>query len=306
MKECDNYMIDTKIDTLIAVCEERNFTKAAEKLSLTQPAVSQHIRQLEENLGIKIFNRTEKNIKLTNEGEIALKYAKRMKMLYQNLFHAISDEKAHVKRWTVGVTPTAENNIISAVFAKYCNENSGVHITIITDSIKNLYMKLKIYEIDIAIIEGKIIDKNFKSIMLDTDNLALIVANEHPLAKKNIVTLNELKEEKFILRLPNSGTRSLFESFLHSNNESIENFNIILEVDNISTIKELVQMNMGVSILARSACTDELKKNKLKVLSVENLSLIREINIVYHQDFEHINVLNDIIQIYHRTIGYDR
>ena len=295
-------MIDPRFATLLKVYETGSFTQAAKNLSLTQPAVSQHIKALESELGVKIFNRGEGELRLTAEGEIVVKYAKRILVLYQNLTQSLVDEKQHLTRIHIGVTHTSESNIMAEILAKYCNENGGIRLTLISDSIKNLYNKLKTYEIDLAVVEGKINDANFNSILLDTDCLVLAVCNDNPLAKKSMVTLNELKKEKMILRLPNSNTRNLFISHLESNNVSIDEFNIILEVDNIATIKDLVRRDFGVSILAKSACLDELRKGKITVLPVENLSMIREINIVYHKDFEHIDLLHDITKMYYDVV----
>lgn len=292
-------MIDSKIETLIAVNETKSFTKAAEILSLTQPAISQHIKQIESDLGIKLFYRVSGELKATPEGEIALKYAQRIKTLYQNLQQRLLDEKHHAKRISAGITHTAENNRMSNIFAKYCSENEGIRVTIISDTINNLYNKLKNYEIDLAIVEGKLSDPSLNSILLDTDCLMLAVSNSNPLSGKSMVTLDELKKEKMILRLPSSGTRNLFVSHLVSNNVSIDEFNVILEVDNIATIKELVRQNFGVSILAKSACMEDVRKGYLKILPVENLSMTREINIVYHKDFEHTEVLSDIMKLYY-------
>ncbi|MDE5566246.1 MAG: LysR family transcriptional regulator, partial [Anaeroplasmataceae bacterium] len=283
-------MIDPRIETLISVCETKNFTKTASLLNLTQPAVSQHIKSLESELGIKLFLRSEKSLQLTQEGAIVLKYAKRIKTLYASIITAIEDEKRNIKSLAVGVTPTAENNIISEVLAKFAAEKGNAHIRIISDTIKNLYDKLKTYEIDIAILEGSIVDKDFNSILLDTDYLVLAVSNDNPLSKKSMVTLADLKKQNLILRLPGSGTRNLFESHLKSHNESLNSFHITLEVDNISTIKDLVQHNFGVSILAKSVCENEVKKGKFKILPVENLSMIREISLFYHKDFSHIDI----------------
>ena len=296
-------MLDPKIDTLLMVADTLNFTQSAENLSLTQPAVSQHIKALENELGIKIFYREKKMLKLTDEGKIAVKYARRIKSLYANMCRDIEDRRHSVKRLKIGVTPTAENNIISQVLAVYCGENPDIHITIISDTIKNLYAKLKSYEINIAIVEGTITDPSYHSVLLDTDCLILAVANENPLSKNSIVTLDELKKQKLILRLPDSGTRTLFESTLISKSESLDAFNIILEVDNNSTIKDLVKSNLGVSIISRNACLEEVSKNKFRALPIENISMIREINIVYHHDFEHTDILNEISKIYHEKVG---
>ena len=195
-------MMDSKLETLIKVNETRSFTKAAELLSLTQPAVSQHIRQLEQDLGATLFIRGEGPLKLTQEGEIAIKYAKRIQTLYQNLEQSLGDQKRHITRLSVGITHTSESNIMVEVLARYSSLNAGCRITIISDTINNLYNKLKTYELDLAIVEGKIVDNNFNSVMLDTDSLILAVSNHNPLSKKSIVTLEELKKQRLILRLP--------------------------------------------------------------------------------------------------------
>lgn len=291
-------MIDPKLVTLLTVNELNSFTKAAQKLSLTQPAASQHVRQLEKELGVTIFVRGEGNLKLTSEGEIVIKYAKRIVSLYQNLQQSLKDERRHARKITVGITHTSESNIMVEVLAKYSSFSEGTRITIISDAINNLYMKLKTYEIDLAIVEGRITDPNFNSVILDTDSLILAVSNKNPLSKKSMVTLNELKKENLILRLPDSGTRNLFISHLESNNVSLDEFNVILEVDNVATIKDLVRRDFGVSILARSACANELKKGKMAGLPIENLSMTREINMVYHKDFEHTDLLQNIMRIY--------
>jgi len=291
-------MIDIRLYTLLAVVEFKSYTRAAEQLSLTQPAVTQHIKQLEKELNVKIFNRVGKEIKPTNEGNIVIQYARRNIALYERMKQSILDIQRHVRRLTVGITHTAESNAVAEVLGRYCAKNPGTTITIISDSINNLYSMLKNYEIDIAVVEGKVQDPSINSLLLDTDALMLVVSNNNHLAKKSIVTINELKKQPLILRRPSSGTRNLFAAHLESKNMSLDDFNVILEVDNIATIKDLIRRDIGVSILARSACLDELKKGKITVLPIENLSMIREINILYHKDFKHEDILQSIMKEY--------
>lgn len=292
-------MIDIKLETFLKVTEEKNFTKAAEKLSLTQPAVSHHINMLEKELGIKLFSRGKGEIKLTSGGEILLRYAKRMQAMYEKMITELNDSEKHKTSLRIGITHTAENNIMAEVLAKYSNLNSGISITIITETIKNLYDMLGNYELDMAVTDGKSTNPEFSSLMLDTDYLVCVVSNNNPLALQSMVTLSELKKERMIMRLPSSATRLLFEATLESLDDSIDNFNVILEVDNIATIKDLIRKDLGVSILAKSACMNELKKGKLTALPIENLSMVRETNIVYNKDFSHIDILKDITKIYH-------
>ena len=99
-------MLNSKLETLLKVYELKSFTRAAEQLSMTQPAVSLQVKQLEQELNVRIFNRSRGELSLTGEGEIVLKYAKRIKMLYKNMEQRIEDERRRVTRLTVGITHT--------------------------------------------------------------------------------------------------------------------------------------------------------------------------------------------------------
>lgn len=291
-------MVDVKLITLLKVYETGNYTRAAEKLSLTQPAVSQHIKQLEREMNAVIFDRTGGKIRPTPEGRLIIQYAERVVSLYEMLQRSLVDRKRSIDHLRVGITHTSESNIVTEVLAKYAEQQENMKITIRTDTISNLYEMLRAYKLDIAIVEGGIADPSIHSVMLDTDFLVLAVSNDHPLAKRNMVTVDDLRKERMILRLPSSGTRNLFEANLESRGMTLDDFNVTLEVDNIATIKDLIRRNYGVSILARSACMDELKKGKITVLPIENLSMLREVNILYHKTFQHAEILQDIVKIY--------
>ncbi len=297
-------MLDPKLYSLLQVCESGSFIAASKKLSITQPAVSHHIKALEEELNVSIFERRSGKVVLTREGEEVVKCARKMQGLYQNLIQNLKDSKKLITHLTVGVTHTAESNPIAEALARYCAENENVIIKMITGAINNLYIKLKEYEIDLAVVEGRITDPSIHHLLIDTDYLVLAVSVNHPFAKRQMVNLNELKKERMILRLPNSGTRNLFVAHLESNNMSLSEFNVILELDNIATIKDLIRRDFGVSILPRSVCLDELKKKKIAVLPVENLSMIREINLAYHKDFAQLDILQDIARYYRETLRY--
>lgn len=295
-------MIDPKVYTLLKVNECGSFVSAASELGISQPAVSQHIKALEDELGVAIFDRGKGKLVLTTQGEEVIKAAKKLTGIYTGLRQSIEDGTSLTTHMTVGVTHTAESNPIARAIASYCSQNPKVYIKMITDSINNLYSMLRTYEIDIAIVEGRIRDDNIRYICLDNDCLMLAVSPNHPLAKKSIVTLSELRKERMILRLPNSGTRNLFISHLESNNMNINDFNVILEVDNIATIKDLIRSDFGVSILAKSACLDELKKGKIVSLPVENLSMVREINIAYPKDFTRFDLLEELVKSYNSIV----
>lgn len=295
-------MLDPKLDTLLLVAEKRNFTRAAQALSLTQPAVSHHISQLEQELGVRLFVRGNGDLMLTPEGETVLRYVRRMKALEKKMAEELQEAGRRLTQLRIGITHTAESSIVAEVLARYTNENPGISITIVTDNINNLYDMLENFELDLAVVEGRSTRPELSALMLDTDYLVCVLANTHPLSRSSMITLDEIRQEKLILRLPNSETRVRFESALAAIGESIADFQVILEVDNVATIKDLIRKNLGISILARSTCMDELRKGKLTALPIENLSMTRETNLVYHRDFAHKETLQDILALYKKQL----
>ncbi len=296
-------MIERKVASFLAVAETMSFTKAAEKLNLTQPAVSQHISQLEKELGVTLFHRGKGAIRLTEAGETVARFVRRLNTLYSRLRTSLADQDKGLTRLRVGITHTAESNIVAEVLAEYGNRNPSIVITIVTDSIKNLYDRLDNYDLDMAIVEGAAMAPDFAFILLDTDYLVCAMSNDHPLAKKPLMSLGDLIHERMILRRSESATVNLFVSSLESINRSIDEFNVILEVDNIATIKDLVRKNLGISILPKSTCMDEVSKGKMTILPIENMSMVRETRIVYQKDFQHPSVLQELTGLYSKISG---
>ena len=292
-------MLSNKLYTFLEVGESASASVAAKKLNLTQPAVSQQLRALEQELGTKLYVRSEKGIILTNTGEIAFKYANRIANLYKSMQEELKNEKSQSHKLVIGVTQTIEFSIVSEILAEFCTQNKGTHIKIISDTIKNLYTKLKLYEVDLIIVNGNAsLDNRFNRILLSTDYLVYVVGKDDPLANKSMISMSKLREQSLILRTKGSSTRELFEACLESLNDNIMNYNVIMEVDNIATIKSLVANGFGSSVLSHSVCTQEIKKGKLVVVPIENLSIVREINIVYHKDFEYTDQIDQIRSIY--------
>lgn len=298
-------MLSTRLSTLLAVAEYQNFTRAAESLSLTQPAVSHHISQLEQELGVSLFVRGKAGLKLTPEGEIAVTYARRMAALRVRLEEELSDIQRQTTRLRVGITHTAESNLTTEVLARCSGETNGFNITIVTDTINNLYAMLENYELDLAIVEGGGLNRSLSSLVLDTDFLVCVLSVENPLSRSAMITLEQLRRERMILRLPTSATRILFDSTLRSLNDSPENYHVAIEVDNIATIKDLVEKNLGVSVLPQSVCMKELRQGNLVTRPIENLSMVRETRLVYNRDFARRDVLQTITSVYQQTLkGY--
>lgn len=291
-------MFDYKANTLLTLEQKGSYTKAAQSLMLTQPAVSHQIRQLEMEFGIQIFYKGKKGLKLTPEGSILVKYARRSAAIYNNARQAIEDSRNNLRRFTVAITPTASESLVPKMLAHYCDENPDVHIKILTDPIKKIYDKLKAYETDIAIVEGCVTDTSLSPILLDTDYVCLAVAPNHRLSGHATVGLEDIRRERFILRSRKANTRALFEQYLANRSESIKNLNIMMEIDNIATIKELVAQGLGITVIAHSACREEENNGRLSIIPIENAGMVREINIVTTRDFAHPDILEEFRKIY--------
>lgn len=295
-------MLSAKLKSLLAVASQQSFTKAAQQLSLTQPAVSHHINQLEEEFGVSLFVRGKGGLRPTQEGEIVLKYARRIASLNEKLQLELKNNDHRIIKVNIGITHTAESNQTVEALAKCSGGDNGFSITLFTDTINNLYTMLENYEIDMAIVDGNVFEPSLNSLVLDTDFLVCVVSPYNPLSKNEMVTLNELKKQKLILRLPTSATRILFDSTLRSLNDSPDDYNIALEIDNIATIKDLVRKGVGVTVLPKSACQREIRKGKMVALPIENLSMVRETRIVYGKDFAHKELLQIITKAYRETV----
>ncbi|MBQ7281460.1 MAG: LysR family transcriptional regulator [Spirochaetales bacterium] len=254
---------------------------------------------MEEELGFKIFERGTSGIHLTEKGAIVIKYISQMNSIAESLKQALASDKLSATALRVGITHTVESSLVVDAIAKYLNKSTpGVSIRITSGTSKSLYKQLKNGEIDFIIMEGSYNDPDLNNVMLGTDSLVLVTSPSNHLASKNTVTLDEMKEENLIMRLPDSNTMKTFASALKERSKSLSDFNIILEIDNIATIKDLIRRDFGVSILAKSVCLDEVRKGKLAILNIENISMVREMNLVYPKDFEHAEAIDGIVRCY--------
>ena len=144
---------------------------------------------------------------------------------------------------------------------------------------------LRFYELDFAIVDGVMPSGRYSSILLGTDYLCLIASPDHPFAKRSSVTLDELTNEKLVLRPKAAGTRKLFEGYLISHGRSIQDYRVIMEIDSVSAIKEIVAGNLGVSIISHNVCHEEEKSGKLAVVPIENCRMVRQLSLVFPPTF---------------------
>ena len=290
--------MDLRLTSLLAIEREGSFLQAAKSLSLSQPSISYHIRQLEREYGIKIFNRSGNTQHLTQEGNVLLRYAQRMENMENSLRQELNDMESNVRHLTVGITPTCSEALLGRVFASYCSAHPDASIRVVTGSTEQLVERLDSYEIDFALVDGAVRAAHCEVILLDTDYLCVVMSPKHPMSKRSSMTLEELKKESLILRDGEAGTRRLFEAGLIERMDHIHNYDVRLEMDNLTSIKELVMANLGVTVMAYSACRGDIAAGRLHACTITGMHLMREISLIYEDDFTHPEILDEVRKMY--------
>lgn len=295
-------MLDSKLISLLVLNETKSYSKTANILFLTQPAITSQIKSLEDEYGIKIFNKAGKDLKLTSEGEILIKHAKKLQSLYKSLESELKSQKEKIKKLKVGITSGIDSSFISMIFAKFSlnhnDANNNIEVTLLSNNITSLSKMLKLYEIDIVITDDKINDPDITSVTLDSDNLMLITSPKSHLACLPSIPIELLKSIDLVVRLPNSSTRILFDATLKSNNLSINDFNIVMELNSVSAIKNLVKNNVTNAILTNNSCINEINQNQIKTIPIENISINHETKLLFLNSFSHEKILKEIIELY--------
>lgn len=291
-------MLNAKLDTLLAVAELLNYTKAAQALSLTQPAVSQHIRQLEADYEITIFRRGEKPLVLTKEGEVLVQYAKKIRNLHERMLIQLGDVRRKKRQLAIGVTETTMSSGIVEVLAKFETQTNCSSIQICTDEAKNLLDMLRNYSLDLAVLEGSVSEADFYSLSIDSDQLFAAVSPLNSLSHRSVVTLEDLKTQRMVLRSAGSGTRMIWENQLRQLFDTIESFQVVMELDSVDAIKELVKKDYGISILSMRSCRSEVEEGTLILLPIENKRMIREVNLVCLKEAEQVATAQMLKRVY--------
>ncbi|CAH2212679.1 LysR family transcriptional regulator [Tepidibacter aestuarii] len=274
-------MIDTRLDTFITVVKTKNYTKAAQILNLTQPAVSQQIKYLENYYNAELIKKANKTIYLTKEGDILYNYAQKIKALNRALKLEIKNNSSSKKIHNVGATMTTGEYVMPYILGDYKNDYPNIDIILSVDNTKVIIEKLMGGEIEIALIEGYFDKNKFKYIKLKDDELVLAVSPKHEFAHKREVELEEVIKGNLILREKGSGTRDIFERKISDVGYDIENVNVYMEIRSINAIKSLVESNLGYTIISKEAIKREVNLELIKIVPIKNIKIEREFNFIY-------------------------
>lgn len=281
-------MQDFRMDTFLEVCQYMNYTKAAEALHITQPAVSQHIHILEENYGVKLFSYEGKRLKLTREGEILLRAAQTARHDERSLEERLREVGNENSSLTFGATLTIGEFALPKKLALYMKKHPDKNIHMQVANTHELLKRLDNGEIDFAIVEGYFEKSKYEHRIFSTEDYICVRGNEYQLRREEVTQLQlqpiaSVLDETLITREDGSGTREILQRYLQEQNYSVSDFAKVTEMNNMQAIKTMVGENCGITFLYRAAVEEELKQGSLQEVELVDFPLKHEFNFIWQQ-----------------------
>ncbi|MBE5960783.1 MAG: LysR family transcriptional regulator [Lachnospiraceae bacterium] len=271
-------MLDFRIKTFLEVCKLRSYTKAAETLCITQPAVTQHIKYLEQYYGGRLFEYVGRKIELTKNGKLLYQAALTMAADEEKIRKHLLLEEEGKKEFHFGSTLTIGEFVLPDLLAPFIRNNQDTSLSMIVDNTSVLLKKVRDGEIDFAFIEGYFHKEEYDYCLFQKDRFIAVTADVTRSYEES--ELEELLADTIIVRENGSGTREILERVLNENNRTIYNFKRVIEIGNVSAIKHFVKSGCGITFLYESAVRQELREKKLFEIPLKNHKISREFNFV--------------------------
>jgi len=269
---------------LKAIATEKNFTRAASVLYISQPSLSKQIKSLEENLDTILINRERNNISLTESGKIFLQYSERILILCEESCRALIDLKNGDRgNLTVGASQTIGTYLMPRILAVFAQNYPQIDLKVQVDSTRAIATSIIKREIDLAIVGGEISEELKKKLTIQpflSDELCLIIANSHPFAMKKVIPKEDLYYLDFIGLHSNSTIKKFIDTILLQNQIQTNELRTILQLNSIEGIKTAVSLGLGAAFVSSSSIEKEIKLKQIQVLEIENLTIQRELSII--------------------------
>lgn len=269
---------------LKAIATEKNFTKAAELLYLSQPSLSKQIKILEKNLGVLLINRENNKISLTENGKVFLQYSERILALCEESCRALIDLKNGERgNLTVGASQTIGTYLMPRVLALFARNYPQIDLKVQVNSTRIISKNVVNREIDIAVVGGEIPSELKKNLIVEPfveDEFSLIVPKSHPFATKKLITKEDLYHLNFITLNSNSTIRKFIDNILIQNEIEIKQLKIIMQLNSIEGIKTAVGLGLGAAFVSSSAIEKEIELKKIEILKIENIRITRVLSII--------------------------
>ena len=276
-------MLDFRIETFLTVCRTMNFTKAAQELNITQPAVSHHIRYLEEDYDARFFAYQGKRLTLTRAGREFLNAAATMKhdeLALRGRIRGLDTEKSRLR---FGATLTVGEAALSASLGRFLRSHPGIRMEMRVEDTRELLGLLDEGKIEFAIVEGYFPNHEYDSLPFSRESYIAVCAPGYRFMQP-VRRVADFVGERLLLREPGSGTREVLERYLRSQNLSLEDFSCISEISSLQAIKALVREGCGVTFLYEAAVHKELKENSLQKIALEDFDLWHDFSFIWRKN----------------------
>lgn len=275
-------MQDYRVETFLAVCRTMNYTRAAEELSITQPAVSQHIAFLERAYGARLFEYRGKRLSLTSAGELLRTALATMahddRLLRERVAHLGGAEV----QLAIGMTLTAGEYLVAAPLADYLVAHPELHATLRSGGTEELLAMLNAGQIDCAFVEGFFDKSAYAWDVFGTQRLVAVCSPACPLADRlaGPASMEDLLGERLLIRETGSGTRAVLEHALAARNLTLESFRRVDEVESLDIIKVLASRGAGISFLYEAAVQRELAEGSLRSVPLDGPAIQHDITFI--------------------------
>lgn len=270
----------SQLEVLVAIAEERGFSRAAGRLNKTQPAISQAIQKLESEIGSKLIDRSSKDGTLTDAGRILFDYAQQMLNLRRDARGAISD-LGNFQRGKVAISANEYTVVcLMDVIAEYRSRYPQIRIEIRRSFGSQIPTEVLNRDVEMGVTSYRPKNPGLRSVTIATDELALIVAPDHPLATATETSIKQLGVESFLAHNVRSPYRERVIEAFEKNRTPL---NIVCELPTLSAIKRLVERGVGVALMPKLAAENEIARGQVVALTVKEMRLERKIHLVYRE-----------------------
>lgn len=271
----------TKLQTFLYVAQNMSFSEAATQLHLTQPTISHHVKILERDLGVKLFDRSGTALRLTEAGALLLPYARKlMREAFEIVGMMESLEEQIVGQLRIACSTTTGKYILPQFAARFHQQHPGVHVSIMRCTSPLVVPQLLKEEADLGVISYDACGEGMECQEFFNDHIILIVPASHPWALRQHIDLSELLETPMIVREPTSGTCRALLAELGKHSITLDELDICLEVGNSEAIVKAVEVGFGVSFVSRLAADWALDKGTVVEVPVADCELHRKVYLV--------------------------
>lgn len=277
-------MADRRLQVFHAVAKHLSFTRAADALFMTQPAVTFQIKQLEEQYSTRLFERRHGSISLTPAGELVLSYAEKILALSDEMETRLSEMTGEMRGpLLVGASTTIAEFMLPRVLGEFNALYPQVRARLIVANSESIENRVAEHTIDVGLIEAPAKLGGLNSHICCEDELRVICAPDYPLAGMEAVTPKALEDYEFISREPGSGTREITDAYFRRHHVAPENLKMQMELGSPEALKGVVSTGLGFAIVSRAVVDKELQLGELAAIPL-NPPLTRSLYLVYPQD----------------------